>query len=503
VTALLQVELLARLAGAHPEGVAWVDLADGTELSLAGWHWASNQLARGLQEQGLVPGDRVALAITPHEPLTWLVSYMGIHKTGAIAVPLNTRLQSPELVRILRHASPRALVGSADLLARHPRLTGEVPLVVSTAAGSEHLPWADLLHADAADLDHQIGPDDIADVMYTSGTTGEPKGVLVRHGGLSTIDREPSQWLGLGFLSSSPFSTTSGSLLVCGPMRGGLSGWFLPTFDVARWVAVVSNERPVVAFLVPAMVELLVARAEPADLSSLAVVNIGSAPIAAATLRRFGAMVPTAEVLCGYGMTEFGAVTAMPMGDRGRHAGSVGTPLPGVELRVVGPDGREVPAGEVGEIAIRSDRPPRSYFHDEGAAGSTWQGQWLQSGDLGSVDDDGFLWIAGRKKEMIIRGGHNVMPGEVEAVLFTHPLVAEAAVAGIPHDVLGEDVGAWVVPRPSEAIDVDALHAYLLDRLADYKVPRRITVVEALPRNEAGKVLKAQLVSDLERRNAS
>ncbi len=189
---LLQADLLARLAAAHPDAEAWRNLADGRTLTLGDWHARSNQLARGLRHQGLVPGDRVALAITPDEPLTWLVSYMGIHKAGAVAVPLNTRLQSPELVRILLHASPRALLGSGDVLARHPQIASEVPLVVGTGAGSGHLPWADLLDADAGDLDHRIGPDDIADVMYTSGTTGEPKGVVVRHGGLSTIDRVPS-----------------------------------------------------------------------------------------------------------------------------------------------------------------------------------------------------------------------------------------------------------------------------------------------------------------------
>ena len=192
-----------------------------------------------------------------------------------------------------------------------------------------------------------LDPDDVADIMYTSGTTGQPKGVVVRHGGLSTTEHVPSALLGLGFISCSPFATTSGSLLVCGPMRSGLSGWFLPRFDPDRWIAAVERDRPVAGFLVPAMVELIVGspRFESADLSSLAVITIGSAPIAAATLRRFGAGLPTAEILCGYGLTEFGAVTAMPMGDGGRHLGSVGLPLPGVELRIVDSGGAAVAAG--------------------------------------------------------------------------------------------------------------------------------------------------------------
>jgi acyl-CoA synthetase (AMP-forming)/AMP-acid ligase II len=490
------------MAESFPDAVAWRNLADGSELRLGDWQRQSNQLARGLRGRGLIPGDRVALAIGPDEPLTWLVSYMGIHKAGGVAVPLNTRLATAEMLRILEHARPSVLLGGASVLERHLGLTSAVPLASTTGEDGAHLPWQHLLDPDGSELDHRVDPDDVADIMYTSGTTGAPKGVLARHGELSTIDREPESWLGLGFLTSSPFSTTSGALLVCGPMRGGLSGWFLPVFDAGRWLDVVSSERPVAAFLVPAMVQLIAAHpgAESADLTSLAVVNVGSAPIAPDTLRRFGRLLGSGELLNGYGMTEFGAVSAMPMRDRGRHLGSAGKPLPGVELRIVHPDGTDAVTGQVGEIAIRGRRGQRRYFRDDDETAARWKDGWLHSGDLGHLDADGFLWIAGRQKEMINRGGHNIVPGEVEAVLFTHPAVVAAAVAGVPHEVLGEDVAAWVVL--SKELALDDLRRFLLEHLADYKVPRRISVVDQLPRNDAGKVLKAQLVSDLERRNA-
>jgi acyl-CoA synthetase (AMP-forming)/AMP-acid ligase II len=250
------------------------------------------------------------------------------------------------------------------------------------------------------------------------------------------------------------------------------------------------------------MVELIVGSPgfASADLSSLAVVNVGSAPIAAATLQRFGAGLGRAEILCGYGMTEFGAVTAMPLGDGGRHLGSVGLPLPGVEVKIVDADGADVEPGAVGEVAIGGTRRPRSYLDDRSGTDRTWVGGWLLSGDLGRIDADGHLWIVGRQKEMIIRGGHNVVPAEVEAALFAHPAVAEAAVAGIPHLVLGEDVAAWVVLR--KPAELEELRSFLLERLADYKVPRRITVLDALPRNESGKVVKSQLVREAEPRSA-
>ena len=488
---LLQTELLARLASTFPEGIAWRNVADGSSLTLDDWHRRSNRIAHGLAAEGLARHERVLLLVGPDEPLEWLVSYMAIHKAGAVAVPLSSRLGAVELARIVRHAAPSVILCSAV----RPELVASGAAVAATGGGGS-LAWADLVSADDTDLDLGPDPDDVADIMYTSGTTGEPKGVVVRHEGLSSSDRVPTAWSGLGFLTSSPFSTTSGSLLVCGPMRGGLTGWFLSHFDPERWIDTVERDRPVAAFLVPAMVELIVAspRFEHADLRSLAVVNVGSAPIASATLRRFGAGLGGAEVLCGYGMTEFGAVTAVPLGDRGAHLGSVGVPLPGVDVRIVDENGSDRALGEVGQIAVRGPRRPRSYLDDRDASSHTWVDGWLWTGDLGSLDADGHLWIAGRQKEMVIRGGHNIVPGEVEAALFEHPAVAEAAVAGVPHEVLGEDVVAWVVPR--DAVTAETLRAFLLDRLADYKVPRRVRVIDALPRNEGGKILKDRLVAD-------
>ncbi len=291
---VLQTELVAGLAASFPDAVAWRNLADGEGLTFAHWHARSNRFAHGLQDLGVTRGDRVGLLLRNAEPLEWLISYLGIHKAGAVAVPLLARLGPLELARILKDAGADVALCSEVV----PEVRATVPTCVGTAPGSERQ-WHDLLSTDDGDLGPASGPDDLADIVYTSGTTGRPKGVLVRHGSLSTTARLPSTWLGLGFLTSSPFATTSGSLLVTGPLRGGLSGWFLPRFGAEAWIASVERERPVSAFLVPAMVELIVASPQfaAADLSSLAVVTVDSAPLEAATLRRFGEGLQGGEVL--------------------------------------------------------------------------------------------------------------------------------------------------------------------------------------------------------------
>jgi acyl-CoA synthetase (AMP-forming)/AMP-acid ligase II len=174
--------------------------------------------------------------------------------------------------------------------------------------------------------------------------------------------------------------------------------------------------------------------------------------------------------------------------------GSAGRPLPGVEIRIVDDDGADLPTGQVGEITVRGSEPQREYYKAQAGTQQPWREGWLYSGDLGYFDDDGFLWITGRTKDIIIRGGHNITPSEVEEVLYAHPAVVDAVVAGIPHDVLGEDVGAWVVLSNGSETSAPELRAFLLERLADYKVPRQLQVIDQLPRNASGKVVKTELV---------
>jgi acyl-CoA synthetase (AMP-forming)/AMP-acid ligase II len=246
------------------------------------------------------------------------------------------------------------------------------------------------------------------------------------------------------------------------------------------------------------MAELITAspRFDGADLSGPLAVSIGSAPLAPATLKKLQDRMPQASVINSYGLTEAGpAFITMPKEEADKRIGSVGKPNPPMEVRVVDPDTDEDrKAREVGELLVRLPGKHREYYKDDGANASTWTPDgWLRTGDLAYLDEDGFVYISGRIKDMIIRGGNNIYATDVEAVILEHADVQEAAVVGVPHQVLGEDVGAFVVCKPGASLTEEELFAYCAERLADYKRPRRLWFTEELPRNATGKVMKHKL----------
>jgi acyl-CoA synthetase (AMP-forming)/AMP-acid ligase II len=406
-----------------------------------------------------------------------------------------------ELVHVLGHAGAVAAVtggpSQGALLEARPDLP-KLATVVSTAPGAPTtISWDEAFVDDGGTFQVPITGDDIADLMYTSGTTGRPKGVVVRHRTAALVPNGKPRWTGGGWLHASPFFTFAGIASVYNPMKLGMRALYLPRFDVDKWLDVVEAERPAAVFLVPAMAELLIAhpRFDDADLSTITMCSVGSAPIAPGTMTRLQQRLPQALVSNGWGMTEAGpAFCFMPPDEADRRVGSVGRPMPPTEFRIIDDDGKELPAGEPGELLVRNPGREREYFNDPEATARTWQDGWLHTGDIAYLDADGFLYIVGRKKDVIIRGGHNIHATDVEAVLYEHPAVREAAVSGIPHTVLGEDVAAWIVLRDGNEVSADELTQFCRERLTDYKVPRRITFVAELPRNATGKVLKRELV---------
>ena len=500
----LQVDQLRFMADRYGNEVAYRDLDAGTELSFAEWDEQSNRLARFFVDQGIEHGDRISIYLPSDEALRWIVAYAATHKAGAIAVPTNTRLSVPELVTILGHAEVAASVTCGALLDQLLAVREHVPslrLVVSAGrtpdATADVVDYEDALHTDGSDLQVPTTIDDLADIMYTSGTTGLPKGVAVRHRNVAMIPNHEPQWSGAGWMHGAPMFTFAGIAFIYNPMKMGLHGMYLPKFDVGRWLEIVDRDRPAMAFLVPAMAELLVAAPnfDAPDLTSLRAVSIGSAPLAPNTLLALQERMPDATVSNSYGMTEAGpAFIVMPKEEVTKRLGSVGKPVGPMELKIVREDDSTCDPREVGELLTRMPGRQREYYKDEAATASTWTADgWLRSGDLGYLDEDGFLYLVGRKKDLIIRGGNNIYPTDVEAVLLEHAEVQEAAVIGVPHQVLGEDVCAFIVVRPDRTIDVDDLLAFCAQRLADYKRPRQVHVVEELPRNATGKVMKHQL----------
>ncbi|MCU1353777.1 MAG: Acyl-CoA synthetase (AMP-forming)/AMP-acid ligase [Acidimicrobiales bacterium] len=501
----LLTDQLRLMAAALGDEVAATDLDAKVDLTFDEWERRSNRLARWLLAQGVEPGQRVALHLPPAESTSFLVSYAAVHKAGAVAVPTSTRLVARELADILGHAGAvLAITGTsttAALLDARADLP-ELATVVTTAPLDEVGDAAGLVGFDAAtdpddgEIQVPVGRDDIADLMYTSGTTGRPKGVVVRHRSASLMPNGVPAWTGAGWLHSSPMFTFAGIASVYNPMKLGMRLLYLPRFDADRWLEIVEDRRPAAVFLVPAMVELLVGaeRFDDADLSSITMCSVGSAPISPATLQRLRDRLPAASVSNAWGMTEAGpAYCFLPKEEQEARAGSVGRPIPPAEFRIVADDGSERGAGEIGELLVRNPGREREYFGDPDATAAVWRDGWLHTGDDAYLDADGYLYIVGRRKDVIIRGGNNVHAGDVEAVLYEHPAVAQAAVTGVPHPVLGEDVAAWVVLGPGEHADAGELASHCAARLADYKVPRHVTFVDDLPRNATGKVVKREL----------
>jgi acyl-CoA synthetase (AMP-forming)/AMP-acid ligase II len=499
----LLTDQLRTMAAAYPDETAYRNLGDDTSITFDRWERRSNRLARGLVDRGLAPGQRVVIVMEPDHILHWIVTYSAVHKVGAVAVPLNNRLSAPEVRGIVEHAEATAVVASGSYGGSIGPLVGAVPsLSVVITVGDPGIDGAtdleDVLAGDDSTIQAPRDGDDLADIMYTSGTTGRPKGVAVRHSQVARVPNQLPEWQGTGWLTASPVFTFAGLGFIHNPMKSGMTVLHLPTFAAGRWLGIVERERPHSAFVVPAMAQLLIHHPAfaTADLSSLRKLVLGSAPLAPHTLRTLQAKLPGADVLNSYGMTEGGHATfAMDPEAARTRPGAVGRPTPPVEVRIVDDAGRACRTGEVGEVLTRNPGGHREYYRDPAATARQWAGGWLHTGDLGHLDADGYLYIVGRKKEMIVRGGMNVYADDVEAALQAHPDVVEAAVAGIPHAVLGEDVAAWVVLRPGSGATAEAVVDFARQTLADYKVPRRVDVVVELPRNAGGKVVKSHLTA--------
>ncbi|MEV7025481.1 long-chain fatty acid--CoA ligase [Kitasatospora sp. NPDC093558] len=473
---------------------------------------AAARTAALLRRAGVRPGDRVGLLV-PNVPV-FAVLYFGILWAGAIVVPLNPLLRAREveyhladsqaaLLLAWRECADEALVG-----ARAAGVTGLTIGPAGLPGGGRFADWElELVERE---------PSDTAVVLYTSGTTGRPKGAELTHHGIarnvevtrSAILQLTEQDVVFGGL---PLFHAFGQVvgLDCA-VAAGACMTLLPRFEAARALEIIDRDG-VTAFLgVPTMYGALLAAGdrpravespggvdgprgvESSRGASLRVCISGGAALPVEVLRAFEDAF-ACTVLEGYGLSETSPVACFNHPDRPRRPGTVGTPIEGVDMRIVDDHGREVPDGQRGEVAIRGHNLMKGYWHNPGATAAAIPDGWLRTGDVGIREPDGHFRIVDRIKDLIIRGGYNVYPREVEEVLYEHPAVAEAAVIGVPHPDLGEEVAAVVALKPGTTAEPDDLRAFVKDRVAPYKYPREVRIVEALPKGPTGKILKRSI----------
>jgi long-chain acyl-CoA synthetase len=465
---------------------------DDLVLSYSELRDAAGRMTSLLSSFGIEPGDRVAVML-PNVPAFPIVFY-GALGAGAVVVPMNPLLKSREVAYYLEDSGAKVLFAwhaAAGEAAKGATETGarvvevDEPHLASLLAGL----------APAAPHAGQSGDDD-AVILYTSGTTGRPKGAELTHSNLTGNAGLTAATL----LNAGPDDVVMGCLplfhvfgLTCGlnaTIAGGGTLTLLPRFDPAKALEIIGRDKVTIFEGVPTMYAAMLhhpARTE-ADVSSLRTCISGGSAMPVEIMRGFEQTFGC-EILEGYGLSETSPVASFNHPGRVRKPGSIGSPVEGVEMRVVDADGHELPVGEPGEIAIRGPNVMKGYWGKPEATAEVIRDGWFLTGDLATVDDDGYYHIVGRKKDLIIRGGYNVYPREIEEVLHEHPAVAEVAVIGIPHVELGEDVGAAVVLKPGASATPEELRAFAKDRVAAYKYPRHVWLVPELPKGPTGKIL--------------
>jgi long-chain acyl-CoA synthetase len=479
------------------------------------WHTSGQladraaRLATGLAGLGVRPGDRL-LVLMANCPEV-LITYNAAWRAGAVVTPLLFLVSEEELRHALNDSGAVGVVTTVEFL---PKVTaavkgaGEVggapgvrfvlvPGAPEPAApGVPVLDFDQVASAEPGSITGRSGTD-LAALLYTGGTTGRSKGVPLTHAGLywcgSAAHEQSVRASMLTSVLPLPLAHAYGLLVICGGMHRTdrtktiLMRWF----DPAGWLKLAAEHRVQGTALVPSMIQMLLSQPlEEADLSELAFVSSGAAPLADDVRREFEARVPGATVYEGYGCTEAATfISANPLG--ARRLGSVGLPVPGVELTIQDDAGQLLPAGQDGEICVRSPGVMTGYWHSEDT--SALAGGWLHTGDIGHVDADGYLYVVDRKKDLILRGGFNVFPRDIEDVLLSHPAVAQAGVVGRPDQRLGEEVVAFVSLRPGAEVTVEELTGHARKHLAAYKYPREITIVPAVPLTSVGKLDRKKL----------
>ncbi len=465
----------------------------------------SNRVANGLLKLGIRKGDRVCI-LMDNSP-EFYEAYFGIIKIGAIAGPVNCWWQTGEIQYLLNDSGAVALFcdhayrGHVDkILDRTPALKH----VLEREATDDRFLKFEGLSAETADLvPVEIDLDDVATIVYTSGTTGNPKGVLLTHKNILTNSWQASLLANIDendvIMCFLPLFHVNG-LVITGtsPLSKGSQIILRRNFSASEFWECVAKYRVSIFSGVPTVYQILLNTPgfEGLDVSSLRYGVCGAAPMPVETIRKFEETF-NMIIIEGYGLTEGTAgATANPI-DGVRKIGSIGIPFAESEIRLLDEQDREVPQGEVGEICIKGDHVMKGYFNKPEDTAQTLRGGWLHTGDMAYKDEEGYLFIVDRKKEMIIRGGENIYPKELEGIIYRHPQVMEVAVVGVPDPIYGEEVMACLVLHPGQTLTEEAFKDWCRANMASYKVPKYVDIRTALPKNILGKILKKELKAAL------
>ncbi len=485
---------LATAAREHGDGVALK--LDDVELTYHQLDGASAHVAGMLKAKGVGPGDRVGVML-PNVPYFPIV-YYGILRLGAVVVPMNVLLKRREVGFYLADPGAKLVFAWHDF--------AEAAQTGAEEAGAE------CLLVNPGDFERLVGeaepivevadrdPDDTAVILYTSGTTGKPKGAELTHANLTRNVETFLPLIGADentvVLGALPLFHSFGQ--TCGmnaAVKAGATLTLIPRFDPCKALEIIERDHVTVFEGVPTMYAAMLndPDRDSHDVSCLNICASGGASLPLEVLRGFEEAFD-AKILEGYGLSETSPVASFNHPDRERKPGSIGTPMAGVEMKVVDDDGNDVPQGEPGEIVIRGHNVMKGYWNrPEATAESISDDGWFKTGDMATVDEDGYFFIVDRKKDLIIRGGYNVYPREVEEVIYEHPAVREAAVIGVEHPELGEEVGAAVALKEGAECTEDELREHVKEQVAAYKYPRKVWFVDELPKGPTGKILKREI----------
>jgi long-chain acyl-CoA synthetase len=475
---------------------------EGRDLTNADQARAAGRIAGALRRLGVSPGDRVVVMLPNCPEVTQ--SYIGIWQAGGVIVPVIFLLGAEEVAHILAHSEAKVVITSSDMLWKVEAQIGALPTldhVVLVDGGGDGRTLS-LAAETAGEPDRfetvEREDDDVGVILYTSGTTGRPKGVALSHGNLAANARSAAMLFELDredwAVAVLPLSHSYGLTLMNAASILGTRAVLLRWFNPEEVLSTIQTFRATAMSGVPTMFVYLLNYPEAGryDTTSMRVWGSGAAPLPVELVepfeRKFGG-----KLMEGYGLTEAAPVVSAHRLSGVRKLGSVGPPIPGVQVTIQDDADRVLPTGELGEVCVKGPNVMLGYYRDPEETARTIRGGWLHTGDVGRLDADGFLYIVERKKDLIIRGGFNIYPREVEEALYAFPKTAEAAVIGMPDPLMGEDVLAFVVLRDGATATAAEVMAFCEGRLARYKCPKQVRFVSALPKSPIGKILRKEL----------